>query len=426
MPALLVLLLTFGIACLRSTQEVDAFSIFAAVPPSSCGFQPATPRGGTRFSYILGRRTTTTTKYSSLHAITSLNVATSSGIVSVGFTLGDTTLAVAPALSLDAGVLILGCVVLTVAVVCTVAQVLLVDHDKAQTSGEDTIKAVKEKMAMLSSSFSTQQRFRSSSPRHNDGLVGRRGTLTKLIGGAIGFAASDMILGSAGKILLGVGGGGTTTTTTAAIMSSSSSSVYGAQWNALFQRIAAASAKHGEAAAIASPELVAWISKSPAVLANPELRAWIAAQHAFRKGRQVVALTAAVVVEEGGMAAATATVATRAVATAATAVAKKQNYDTEDSVDDDVGDLGTLLLNSTAASTIDTRGIVSTTSFKLKSDDDDSDLSFPPTTLVSASTCTDKAVQSESGMTLSDNNKEKTEKAYAAAAIIMQDDEKEF
>lgn len=131
--------------------------------------------------------------------------------------------------------------------------------------------------------------------------VGRRGTLMSLLGGVMTFAASDVLLGAAGNVF----SGGAITT----------SGIYGARWNALYQRLATYMAKHE--GAVASPELLSWISKSPQALAYPELRAWMAAQRAFSKSRQ--AMRAAAVVEEGLAAVG---------AVAAAAVVTKQKVDT--------------------------------------------------------------------------------------------------
>jgi hypothetical protein len=398
-PALLLPLAVISIF-ISTIQEVDAF---ASVAPS-CSSRHATPLRGSSYH---DRRTDT--KHSSLHT-SPLDIATSSGIVesTSAFTLGDTF----DVGGLDGGV-IFGAV--QTAVALTVAQVLLVDATTTRTNDEGVTKedAKDKAVASPSTSFSLASRRVVRPFRPDAGVVGRRSTLTTLIGGAIGFAASDMILGAAGNLLIDVGGGvggGTvaTTTTTAKV----SSSVYGVQWNALFRRIATASAKHE--AAIASPELVSWISKSPAALANPELRAWIAAQRAFQKGRQAAAL-AAVVLEEEGMAA----TATRVVASAAAAVASKQKSGAKDSdngyvVDDvvyDDDDFDTSFPSRTGATT-------STTSFKLKSAD--SEFSSPIS--LSDSTCMDLA-QSELPMKTSSETVNNLEPAVSMEMMAEKDDD---
>lgn len=119
-------------------------------------------------------------------------------------------------------------------------------------------------------------------PSGGNSGMDRRGTLLTLASGAASLAASDMLLGTAGKLLGGAAGG-------------VSSSVYEARWFSLFRRVAQ-HRKEYEAAA-ASPELLAWISRTPAAFANPELRAWVAANRAFNKSRQVAMAAAAL--EEG-------------------------------------------------------------------------------------------------------------------------------
>ena len=116
----------------------------------------------------------------------------------------------------------------------------------------------------------------------------RRNTLQTLVGGAVGWVASDALLGAAGNLLTGT----------------TRSTIFGAQWNPLYRRVAAQAATHGEAA-VATPEFLAWVAQSPAALMHPELRAWMAAQQALGKA-------AAAVVAEEGMAVGTVAVAAAA------------------------------------------------------------------------------------------------------------------
>lgn len=135
---------------------------------------------------------------------------------------------------------------------------------------------------VLSDNGVSENGSRQSSDGSSENGMGRRGTLMTIATGAASLAASDMLLGTAGKLLSGVAGG-------------VSSFVYDARWLSLFQRVAQ-HRKEYEATA-ASPELLAWISRTPAAFSNPELRAWVAANRAFNKSRQVA--MAAIALEEG-------------------------------------------------------------------------------------------------------------------------------
>ena len=174
----------------------------------------------------------------------------------------------------------------------------------------------------------------SGPPPEESGTMGRRGTLTTLVGGAVSFAASDVLLGR----LLDVGSG-------------MASTVYGARWNGLYSRIAQATTTYGQEAAVVSPELLAFISKSSAALTNPELRAWIAAQRAFNKSRALAAVAGAAIADEGIVAAAV----TRTAAATATAIAASVASDST-TVDDGTADSTTaasLKANTTVTPTND-------------------------------------------------------------------------
>lgn len=277
--------------------------------------------------------------------LTPLQVAPSlmtdaSGIVESisGFNLGDAsaiaTATVPPALDTSM-LLIVGVAALTTVFLTIMVPVLSSADDEATTTtpaasnGDfekqekdyDGIHEKKERTISKDSSRHRRVGVHREKRRQETGTMGRRGTLTTLVGGAMSFAASDMILGQVGNVLVGSSGGGI-----------AASTVYGARWNGLFSRIATAGAQHGETAgAIASPELVAWISKTPAALLNPELRAWIAAQRAFGKSRALASSLggAAAVVEEGMAAAAAARTAVAATAAAAVTTKQKKS-DTKD------------------------------------------------------------------------------------------------
>ena len=148
--------------------------------------------------------------------------------------------------------------------------------------------------------------------------MGRRGTIASLIGGAATLAVSDALLGSAGQLLSG--------------SSPSFSSIYGARWNALYQRVATQIGKHGSKA-VASPELAAWIAKSPAAWFNPELRAWLAAQRAFSMSRQIVG--AAALLEEGIVTAAGATLSAAAAVAGSTSATTTEDIIADDSHQDE-------------------------------------------------------------------------------------------
>lgn len=171
------------------------------------------------------------------------------------------------------------------------------DHDLGKEEGEEAATRI------------TSRRSSGTSKREvvGGGAVDRRGTLMTLVGGAVSFAASDMLLGA---ITSSIGGGGTLVVGGQAV----TSSVYGARWNGLFQRIAAMTTKH-EAAAAVSPELVRWVARSPAAFANPELRAWVAAQRALGKSRQLMGAAAGL---EEGLALVGSVAAAKAVASAKT------------------------------------------------------------------------------------------------------------
>lgn len=209
---------------------------------------------------------------------------------------------------------------------------------------------------------------RAKTQQGNQVGVGRRGTLMTLLGGAMSFAASDALLGAAGGVL----NGGKAALT--------SSGIYAARWNALYQRLAAYTAKHE--AAVASPELLAWISKSPAAIANPELRAWMAAQGAFSKSRQV--LRASAVLEEG----------LAAFGAAAVAVAAKQEVDAQNKSDN--------VLETTVAST----------ATPLEATSSESELSSSPMNLAEANekTATPTSTLKNSSMMISEDGTENDRK----------------
>lgn len=197
-------------------------------------------------------------------------------------------------------------------------------HDKSSANIPPMVATFSKQNDDLDEENVPRRRVLPSTDNTKEVGVGRRGTLMTLLGGAMSLAASDALLGAAGGILNGG---------SAAI---GTSSVYGIQWHGLYQRMAALTAKHE--AAVASPELLSWISKSPAIVGNPQLRAWVAAQRVFSKSRQVMAVTAGL---EEGIAAA------GAVAAAAVATKKRQNVETPPSDDSDAADLESTLASAT-------------------------------------------------------------------------------
>mgnify|MGYP000514458963 CR=1 FL=1 len=166
----------------------------------------------------------------------------------------------------------------------------------------------------------------------------RRDTIFSLAGTGVSFAVSDIILGKLGAVVGSRSVAGKASTAVTRL-----TSMYSAKWNQLYQRVAAQIGKHGSKA-VATPELAAWIAKSPAALAHPELRAWLAAQKAFTK---------VAVMEEGMSLAATA-----AAAAAAAVAGRTRKNDSQELVNDKDDVIMASILETTTKSETDSMSLV--------------------------------------------------------------------